>query len=191
VCFEGLVLNVTHQGASVVAERLASGNGIPDAVIHMGLENSTRGLKIEVVGANLLANASDDSSKSAAAAAAAVLPIVPGGPPVLPTTADMSRFSLPALWERVPDATIANLHRSSGEAQPLEIFSRDAGGFICNEALYRTLYCIRRAHRVLNQRKRLLAAGFVHLPNAEFVSVKEDAQLVTLIAEQLVEPLFF
>ena len=55
VCFSSLLLPVNETGATRPAEVLLSGGAQDfDAVVHMGLENGAKGLKLETVGANAL-----------------------------------------------------------------------------------------------------------------------------------------
>ena len=55
VCFKGLVLPVNRTGATTVAKELASGQVRWDAIVHLGLESISKGLRIETSAANVLA----------------------------------------------------------------------------------------------------------------------------------------
>jgi hypothetical protein len=56
ICFDGIVLPVNTTGASVVADMLNSGEPFPyDAVLHLGLEDIAKGLKLETFAINQLA----------------------------------------------------------------------------------------------------------------------------------------
>ena len=85
---------------------------------------------------------------------------------------------------------------------PLELWSRDAGTFFCNEALYRTLHAVRSlrlrpASSVAPQAAkasshgsqppaRLLPALFIHLPTLETADVATSAAFVRRAAELMV-----
>jgi len=55
-----------------------------DAIVHMGLEDFAKGLKIEVAAANFKANDSGGAS---------VGPLMPFGPYLLPTTSDLGMLT--------------------------------------------------------------------------------------------------
>ena len=107
VCFDGLVLPVNVTGSSLVSrmiEDAVSGQGdfAYDAVIHMGLEDVAKGLKLETFAIN---QAVPDNVTFGAPLAAGCLnnsdydqptapPAVPGAPCELPTTVDLGRLVL-------------------------------------------------------------------------------------------------
>jgi len=174
VCFEGWLLPVNETGATAVANHLLnqpSGPAFSDwaAILHLGLENSSLGLKLETIGANILA---DNSSKQA----------VPGAPGILPTTGDLSLLSIPELlylpwstdlvWidgEPVMEQILGSisdtctgkincgrrkaliekamrkttLTRQEEQEIGEELWSRDAGTYFCNETFFRTLNVVR------------------------------------------------
>ena len=90
VCFSGWNVTVDHRGASEVQRALLDGSiqraGL-DAVVHLGLENSARGLKVEVTGANVLADGRFEGEK-----------IDPLGPAIAPATLDLGRLDVTEVW---------------------------------------------------------------------------------------------
>lgn len=139
VCFSSLLLPVNETGATRPAEVLMSGEAQNyDAVVHMGLENGAKGLKLETVGVNALGSRMSEK-----------FPAVPGAPLLLPITADLGNLMIPELLDELGQ----------------EIWSRDAGLFFCNEVLYRTMHAIRSTPLILRGTKStLLPAIFIHLP---------------------------
>mmetsp|Transcript_26563 Transcript_26563/g.39452 ORF Transcript_26563/g.39452 Transcript_26563/m.39452 type:complete len:325 (+) Transcript_26563:36-1010(+) len=214
VCFEGLVLPVNSTGSSSVADMLHRGDSVHyDAVLHLGLEDSAKGLKLETFGINHQADGSLNShgiSESCLSNTDADenigTPAVPGAECQLPTTADMGRLSLEealvyALDVQCTDPRHGKIRcKSAGEVlrsqnipgilklrlrkHLLEVWSRDAGTFFCNETLFRTLHAI----RTLSLRVRsgaLMPALFTHLPSYEHMSLHEMTLLVEHIGSQL------
>jgi len=178
VCFQGWNVSVSHLGAGEVSRALRRGSlqraGI-DAVVLLGLENSASGLKVELVGANILA-------KDKTPVATGALKIEPWGPPLSPVTLDLGRLEV---VEAALAPIVAAENRFKGGSDRVtsaeekdnktvgEVWSRDAGTFYCNEALYRTSNTVREM-RVFAPRSsdRLLPVVFVHLPPAEVAPVE-------------------
>lgn len=82
MCFRGMALPVNRTGVMVVEKLLESGYR-PDAILHLGLENTAKGLKMEVAAANYKANDTGGPSHT---------PAIPGAPYLQPTTADLGRI---------------------------------------------------------------------------------------------------
>lgn len=148
VCFSSLLLPVNETGARRPAEVLLNGGAQDyDAVIHMGLENGAKGLKLETIGANALGSKMSER-----------FPAVPGAPLLLPITADLGNLQIPDLLDDLGQ----------------EIWSRDAGLFFCNEVLYRTMHAIRTTPLILRgTTNTLLPAIFIHLPCSNDVPPNE------------------
>lgn len=170
VCFQGWNVSVTHFGAGQVSRALRRGElqraGI-DAVIHLGLENSAKGLKVELVGANTLAASPIEGAK-----------IEPWGPPLSPVTLDLGRLQV---LEAALEPIVAAENRNQGNGQMNradnktvgETWSRDAGAFYCNEALYRTSNTVREMSIFAPRSSdRLLPVVFVHLPPSDVAPVE-------------------
>jgi len=186
VCYVGWNVTVDHIGASQVQHALEEGSiqraGI-DAIIHLGLEDGAKGLFVETVGANLLAEPSFEGEK-----------IEPFGPAVNPVTIDLGRLDITqaalapivAAENRAAAAAARAAGRNVDKNKTVEeAWSRDAGEFYCNEALYRTTYTVRRLMARApgsesGGRRLLLPALFVHLPNATVAPY--DTVLVPAIA---------
>ncbi len=86
VCWTGIMLPVNRTGVMTVENMLKRGVRY-DAILHMGLENMARGLKLEVAAANYEANDSGGPSRG---------PAVLGAPFIEPTTAHLGRLAVTA-----------------------------------------------------------------------------------------------
>ena len=201
MCIEGWVLSVDTHGASRVAQALtaryrAVGSATAwDAIIHLGLEASSKGLRIELAAANVRAVLRGEPG---AGAWSAEVPcnksgtpwdeIIPGAPCLLASTAPLDQMTM----QDGPSPPL-----------PLELWSRDAGTFFCNEALYRTLHAVRslRLRSALSAKAqgaamtkpggsqppaRLLPAVFIHLPTVENAAAAMSTAFVRRAAELMV-----
>ena len=129
------LLPVSPAGASWTAAELTAGATFA-AVIHLGLEESTETLRVEIAGRNEVGKGNNGSCETS--------PALPGAPCLLATTAPLERLAL----------------------LPNETWSTSAGRFFCNEAYYRTLAAIRgvRDTPPLTGARGLVPAVFIHLP---------------------------
>ncbi len=165
LCFEAHVLPVNRTGAVWTTQYLSSqlqGRHVPySMVLHTGLENSAKGLKLEVAATNQQAN--DTGGPSTA-------PAVPGAPDLLPTTVNLGWMSLAALKAAgtTPNTT--------------ELWSRNAGDYYCNEVLYRTLNFVRGKGVIAGSTGAFLPAMFVHAPNASTSSLQQDLAVIKQVA---------
>jgi len=174
-CFDSVVIDVSHDGAATPAKILREACGRYGAVIHLGLENVAKGLMIEIMAANELA---EDGG-----------PIVEGGRSVLPATVPLDLISLRRLQAQLPGFPWERLG---------EFWSRDPGNFYCNEVFYRTLSEVRELDlRAAKSVARLLPVLFVHVPlidgppsqmHHEFWMMEE---LLYELATALLHPLLF
>ncbi|KAL1522350.1 hypothetical protein AB1Y20_017342 [Prymnesium parvum] len=175
VCITAMHLPVNRSGVETVADALSQSpsNSPWDAIVHLGYESVSKGLRVEIAAANLLA--SDHRSPSAPGWSADVPcnttgtefePIDPEAPCLLATTAPLDRIDLP-------------LPMSPDYPQPLELWSRDAGTYYCNEIFYRTLLAVHRGHlRPRSHHAVLLPVLFVHLPPTSFSSVETTSGFI-------------
>ena len=171
-CFDGIKLPVTDEGVKVVETALLSGNPKEwRVIIHLGLEDVAKGLKLEVAALNN--RASDNST------------VKDDGPTILPTTVDLGQMHLKS-FQGLEDAQ--------------EIWSRDAGHYYCNEIFYRTLLAVRtlqsgydgNGHENKESKgKRLLPVLFIHLPEVDILSLDQMAQMVYDVAELMTDSVFF
>lgn len=140
ICFDGLVLPVNVTGSSQVSLMIqdavrARRDFVYDAIIHMGLEDVARGLKLETFALNQavpdnvtfgmhsrLASCLNNSDYDEPTAA----PAVRGAPCELPTTADLGRL---LLEEALRSTALSSARR---DAYLLEAWSRNAGTYYCN-----------------------------------------------------------
>ena len=139
VCYEGWSLPVNRQGTQKVAQALQK-NTKWDAILHLGLENTAKGLKVETMAMNVLATENNPTSNVNLHCTKDTA-IHSSGPCLLATTAPLNEiqgFTASDTW------------------------SRDTGAYYCNEIYYRTLWAIRE-NSVLS--RPLLPAVFVHLPS--------------------------
>lgn len=98
-CFTATVLPVNRTGVTAIEHELVNNQPFGyDALLHMGLEDGLKGLKLEVAAVNIRANDTGGPSTMVA---------VPGAPALLPTTADLGHLqtslvvpSVPELWSR-------------------------------------------------------------------------------------------
>lgn len=112
------LLAVSPVGAAATAARLLAGPADAyAAVVHLGLEASTAGLRLEIAGRNIRGAHNNGTCETA--------PVDPAAPCVLATTAPLGRLAL----------------------LPGEEWSASAGSFFCNEAYFRTLSAIRHGVR--------------------------------------------
>ena len=177
VCFTGWNLTVSHAGASRVADALYRGElKRYDAIVTLGLESSAKGLMIELAGTNVRAETDGK------------LPIDPRRPlsALLPPTIDTARLEIgkalapvAAAVEAARSRRVQNEAAVASSVEDLDeeeligsLWSRDAGTFYCNEALYRTSDAIRRLKATRrDDASLLLPFAFVHLPEPSLAPV--------------------
>ena len=111
-----VVLPVDEAGVSYAAGLVS--RGAVAAVVHLGLEDATRDLRVEVAGHNILAGPRGTPNSGNCT----TRPVFAGEPCTLATTANLGRLAL----------------------RPRETWSTSAGDFFCNEVYYRTLRAARR-----------------------------------------------
>jgi len=172
-CIDSLIIPVDHAGAALPARHL--GRGSWDGVIHLGFEDEAKGLRLELVAANVEATnwggAAWNENVPCNKSNTSWRYLDAQGPCLLATTAPLNGLELPLL--------------KTG-ALPREIWSRDAGAFYCNEVYYRTLHAVRtRAIPPASGQQDLLPVIFVHLPRPEVSSVSESARFVQDVADRL------
>ena len=168
VCYEGWVLDVNHDGSSKVANEISGREQLKwGAIIHCGLEDSAKGLKLETVAANILAKDNSSSPDE---------PVEPGDPFICPTTANLNRINLPHLF------SYTNINANDTK----ESWSRDAGSYYCNETYFRTCNTVRKEQIRGAYSNEMIPVMFVHLPSTDTMSIEMDTMLVSRIATVLV-----
>lgn len=178
LCFDALVLPVNRTGALATTELLRSEleRGSPlkwSFLLHMGLEDVAKGLKLEVAAANLLASEMNLTKEEQP-------PAIPGAPFVLPTTQNLNYFTLHDL-----PAVRSSLGYVGDEAsEPLlpgqkaiELWSRNPGRYFCNEVYFRSLWMVRDTP-VRSSMGRLLPTLFVHVPNTTTDALSTDLHVI-------------
>jgi pyroglutamyl-peptidase len=128
--FNAVVLKTEYRGSWVALQRLYS-SFAPDVVLHFGLAARSDVIRIECVGRNSLDQTKPDAAGHAPSSA------VRSGKETLAST--------------FPATAIAAALKRAGFPAAL---SDDAGGYVCNATLYRSLHAAPPARRV----------GLVHVP---------------------------
>ena len=185
-CITALHLPVNRTGVQRVASALRHGaraRSEYDAVLHLGFESIAKGLRLEIAAANLLAE--DHRPPGAPGWSADVpcnttgtgfTPINAAAPCLLATTAPLDRLDLP-------------LPLGQAHQRPLELWSRDASTFYCNEIFYRTLLAVReRRIQPRSGRAALLPVLFVHLPPLSLSSVETTAEFLWQLIGRIAAP---
>mmetsp|Transcript_7806 Transcript_7806/g.25625 ORF Transcript_7806/g.25625 Transcript_7806/m.25625 type:complete len:299 (-) Transcript_7806:146-1042(-) len=184
-CVEAEILAVNDRGSGWAAERIHD----YAAVLHLGLEDSAKGLKIEVAAKNLKGSRSNLSSfdipcrprGGSSSSSPSPEPAVRGAPCLQVTTAPLDRM----LLEPPPAYSLE------------EIWSRDPGAFFCNECYFRTLNAVRsqkvtipasypdclHVAAVHENENALVPVLFVHLPDPALLSF--DALVLPLLRQIL------
>jgi len=165
ICFDAYVLPVNRTGAQwttqFLQQQLASGHVPYDLVLHTGLEDFAKGLKLETAATNQQANDTGGPSTQ---------PAVPGGAELLPTTVNLGWMSL------------AVLKAAGTTPNTTELWSRNAGDYYCNEVFYRTLNFIRSKGVFAGATGAFLPAMFVHAPNETTDSILQDIAVIKQVA---------
>lgn len=171
VCWHAHVLPVNRTGAVWTEQHLRSlatsspdGRVPYDAVLHLGLEDAAKGLKLEVTAANIQAKDSGDDSKIIA---------IEGAPHIWPTTVNIGWVSLSEIARVAPAGAL--LPREA------EFWSRDPGTFYCNEVYFRTLNYV-RGERIEIRTGTLLPVMFIHMPESTESSILHDTEVVRQVA---------
>ena len=171
MCFEAHVLPVNRTGAMWTTNHLdgllSNGSTLPyHAILHTGLEDTAKGLKLEVAASNQMANDTGGPSTQ---------PAIPGAPALLPTTVNLGWIALGTLAQGAgPYLT-----------NETELWSRNAGDYYCNEVLFRTLNIVRERH-VTSTAGPLLPAMFVHAPAPATTTLQENVAVVKQVAAHMV-----
>jgi pyroglutamyl-peptidase len=141
------ILPVEHEALSPLLHQLFTRER-PDAVVHLGVAARRTSLGVETVARNCVSTLRPDAAKKLAWSRS----IVHGGPALLRSPAAAAR--------------LAALSRRSGVAAAP---SRDAGDYICNEALYLSLLMDRRAM-------------FIHMPDWRGDGLRQAADSIARMA---------
>lgn len=163
ICWHAHLLPVNETGALWTSQHLEAliddvGKVPYAAVLHTGLEDLAKGLKLEVVASNVRANV--DGLTNCA---------VPQAPKLLPTTVNTGWFQLSEIAKGQPQEL----------SSTRELWSRDAGDFYCNEVYYRTLQAIRSLGvKASVGGVALLPAMFLHVPGPNESSLQADVDVV-------------
>jgi len=165
VCWRSEVLPVNRTGAVWTTQHLQGfaqrQEALPyDAVIHTGLEDFAKGLMLEIAGANVQAESDDQ-------------PAVRSGPDLLATTVNLG-------WLSVKRLATVSAPRLVSSSDAVEMWSRDAGTFYCNEVYYRTLEYV-RSNLIASRTGALLPVLFVHVQKASATPVQADIDSIRQI----------
>ncbi|HIE63771.1 MAG: hypothetical protein CXT72_03140 [Methanobacteriota archaeon] len=156
------ILSVDEVGASKVASQLREGD-IFDAILHLGLAAKRQNISLERFGKNQFRMNEEDNSGRIIKSGE----IIEGGTDRLETTVSIHVFD----EEFDDDENIC--------------WSEDAGGYVCNETIYRTLNEIIKLG-LSNSNGRILPAIFIHLPPEESLELNVQINVVKRIVNCLV-----
>ena len=155
-------LSVDLDGSKVVSELLKSGTKY-DAIIHIGLAEKSLLPRIERVAKDIIDMRIEDNSGRKVVSTAI------SGKGDLPSNIQHSYWKLENFSSQL-------------------VFSDDAGEFLCNETLYRTLETIQQL-QLKDQYERELPCLFLHLPLEENYSIMDCREIVKeCIAHMLFPP---
>jgi len=155
-------LSVDLDGSKVVSELLKSGTKY-DAIIHIGLAEKSLLPRIERVAKDIIDMRIEDNSGRKVVSTAI------SGKGDLPSNIQHSYWKLENFSSQL-------------------VFSDDAGEFLCNETLYRTLETIQQL-QLKDQYERELPCLFLHLPLEENHSIMDCREIVKeCIAHMLFPP---
>lgn len=125
VCFTGVRVPVTRDGVIAAAYQAHYTADAWSAVLHLGLEDEAKGLRLEAVAANVPASSLGNTAAwSMNVDLSSAAPVVAGAPWLHPTTAPLS-----CAWL----ARLQTLTRSKHLRNISDVWSRDAGTYFCNE----------------------------------------------------------
>lgn len=200
VCFEGWVVPVNTTGASrAAAALLARPDPLAapwDAVVHIGLESSSKGLRVETMAANVKASDTHESWSA--------------NVPCNKTGTEWEPIDAAAPCLLAATLPLGAITFDSDTDGPPELWSRDAGTFYCNEALFRTLAVVRSQRlgpassrpgrsapgaafraapgvpEAVAAPRALLPVGFIHLPTLERSPVGTSKTFVSHVAGLMV-----
>lgn len=155
-------LSVDLDGSKVVSQLLRNGTKY-DAIIHIGLAEKSLLPRIERIAKDIIDMRIEDNSGRKVTAAKI------SGKGNLPSTIQHSYWKLENFSNKL-------------------VFSDDAGEFLCNETLYRTLDTIQQL-QLKDQYERELPCLFLHLPLEENYSIIDCREIVKdCIAHMLFPP---
>jgi len=144
-----IILSVDENGSRKCSELLRSGQNF-DAIVHLGLSETRQKISLESLSKNILQMSRPDNSGRMVSNSI----IVRNAPDTLRITAP----------KHILDEEFEHDSRV--------LWSEDAGGFVCNETLFRTLEAIGEGG---------IPVIFVHLPNPEHIAISEQIEIVSHI----------
>ena len=152
-------LSVDKAGSCAIAERISAGefDGF-SAIIHLGLARNAKVPRIESQGLNQNRFREADNSGRTSNEH-----IVVNGPDSIPCSVDAGHVC------------------RDGLTGFLEV-SNDAGGYVCNETLYRTLYALDKRNG------ESIPCTFIHLPSFEDMDFEAQLNLVKRVSAIVVQP---
>ena len=152
------ILTVDSDGSRRISDAIMSDSiNDVDAIIHLGLARGASIPRIESRGLNSNSFMSPDNQGRIVNGE-----IIIGGPSEIPVSVSLESIQRENL-------------KYSFE------FSNDAGGFVCNETLFHSLYA-------LEFKQRKLPCIFVHLPSEEFMSIENQIDFISRISAVIVQP---
>ena len=157
--WEARCLSVDKAGSCAIAEMISAGelDGF-SAIIHLGLARNAKVPRIESQGLNQNRFREADNSGRISNEL-----IVMNGPDSIPCSVDPGHVC------------------HDGLTGFLEV-SNDAGGYVCNETLYRTLYALDKRNG------ESIPCTFIHLPSFEDMDFEAQLNLVKRVSAIVVQP---
>ena len=154
---EAQLLSVDKKGSALTSQRIREGVRF-SGIIHLGLAVRRKKIHLERVARNLIAMSDADNSGRFIESEEVEI----DGPLKLETTAPI------------------HILDEEFEHNELVEWSTDAGGYVCNETFYRTLFALDETDNFD------IPALFVHLPDSDFIPVAIQAEIVMQIAKSMV-----
>ena len=151
------LLSVDEDGSRAVADQISKGIQV-DGILHLGLAAKRNSISLERRARNKFAMIEPDNSGRLLDSGE----IVRGAPTTILTTAPV------------------HIMDEEFEHDEYIHWSEDAGGYVCNETIYRTLYAMQ------DRGDNPLPALFVHLPPEGEISLNDQVEAVRRIATCLV-----
>ena len=154
-----MVLGVDESGSKKCSEIARSGKHL-DAIVHLGLSEKGKSVCLELFAKNLLQMENPDNSGR-----------MVSGTKIIRNAPDCLKITAPI---HVLDEEFEHDDRVS--------WSKDAGGFVCNETLFRTL------EATINTGCRVI---FVHLPDSSVIGITDQIEIVSRVVSCLaIKPLY-
>ena len=153
---ETMLLSVDEKGSRITSEKISAGAEYT-AILHLGFSPESENIRLERFGRNRYCMQIPDNSRRQMESGT----VVSGAPEVIATNSP----------EHVIDESLDDFEGVS--------WSEDAGGYVCNETYYRTLFAVSESEHPS------MPVLFVHLPDEEKIPISVQVSLVRRISRCL------